>query len=401
MHILPTFTKPSHFSHSNNARVKVDKPRSRVTTEIQQKAALAAPDLPSKAAAQAAQPSDARADDDRQWKKKEIIREGFRNKTKGEAWFNTISYVGIGYGLVTATSVFLTWLLHDTEKFSKNFGAFAKGATTKLGVPPSIANIGTLFLGGTIASVLPVKWLEDKKPEIVKKLDRMLYSDEELKDPKIKAAHQELDELPKQTWASVFSSRVVAFAATFGIFFLMGSNKSPLAKATGESIDKRSIQFGRWLDKWIHRGNPEVTAKIDTAIQTNLSKINPSLGDEALSGLEVIRDKVGGDRIASRVWSYIGLDAFYTLFTSASLYIFTRVFGGLIGKPTGDKASASTKKDKHAVAHAAPAKALADQSTVREEAPATEQPDKPSANISQPTLLERVAQPQQTAELTA
>ena len=47
--------------------------------------------------------------------RRDVIREGFKNKTRGEAWFNGISYIGVGYGLVTAVSVFLTWLMRDTK----------------------------------------------------------------------------------------------------------------------------------------------------------------------------------------------------------------------------------------------------------------------------------------------
>ncbi len=330
---------------------------------------------------------------DHSWKKQDVIREGFKNKTRGEAWFNGFSYVGIGYGLVTATSVFMTWLLNDTKKFSGTYGAFAKSATSKLGLHSSFANIAALFLGGTIASVLPVKWLEDKKPQIVKRLDRMLYSDAELNDPKMIAAHKELDDMPKQTWASVFSSRVVAFGATLSVFLLMGSNKSPLAKHTGESIDKRSIQFGRWFDKLIHRDNPEIIQAIEAAQKTNLAKMSSVHGADALKGLEVIRDKVGGDRITSRIWSYIGLDAFYTAITSSSLFVFTRIFGGLIGKAPATSTKTHTTTQSNPILppeiHTAP---VPDERTASYA---------PNAQITSATHLSRLAAPSQTPELTA
>ena len=328
---------------------------------------------------------------DRQWKKKEVIREGFKNKTKGEAWFNGISYIGFGYGLVTATSVFMTWLINDTHHFAEKYGKFAEKLTKKFRIPPTFSNIMTLFIGGTIASVLPIKWLEDKKPDIVKKLDRFLYTDEELKDPKIAAAHKELDELPKQTWMSVLGSRFVAFAATLSVFLAMGSNKSPIYKIAGESIDKGSIQLGRWFDRLLHRNNPTVLREIDTAVVTNLEKMNAKkYGPDALKDLQLIRGE-GGDRIASRIYSYIGLDAFYTLFTSASLFVFTRVFGGLIGKPQTPPSASSPAKPIASAAMGAP---LAD-------APPTEKTEKPQPRITHPAHMERVAQHAPTAEITA
>lgn len=357
--------------------------------------------------------SDAHQREDHVWQKNEVIREGFKNKTKGEAKFNAISYIGVGYGLVTATSVLMTWLLNDTKQFSGKFGKLATAFTTRTGLPRSIASIGTLFLGGTIASVLPVKWLEDKKSEIVKKLDESLYTPEELKDPKIKAAHQELDEMPKQTWLSVFGSRVVAFAATFGVFFLMGSNKSPLAKHTGQSIDKLSTQFGRWFDGVLHKdiklpmfvtrqfgdsfdgvlrkGSPAILNEIKAASASNAAKI----ASGELSGIEVLRDQPNPDRVASRVWSYIGLDAFYTAITSASLFVFTRIFGGLVGK------SPTTEPQAHVPTLAVTPKER-DTITPSEVPSQAQQSEKPTPRISSASLMERVAAaPTQNAELTA
>lgn len=326
--------------------------------------------------------------------RRDVIREGFKNKTRGEAWFNGISYIGVGYGLVTAVSVFLTWLMRDTKgAFAKNFERFAEGAAKRFGMSRSITSIATLFVGGTLASVFPVKWLEDGKPGIVKKLDRLIYSDEEFESPKVQEAHKELQELPKQTWLSVFGSRVVAFAATFGVYALMGSNKSPLAKATGHSLDELSIRVGRGMDRFINRNNPEAIAKIDEAIATNLSRMK-STGPDALNGLEVVRDTVGGDRVQSKVWSYLGIDAFYTLITSVSLFVSTRILGGLIGKeqspnyPTG-RLRKTTKPSQMA---------LPDNHVYQQSAP--EHADAPGTKLAHAVHLERLAPAMQAHELT-
>lgn len=339
-------------------------------------------------------PTDTRTEEqqaaDVQRNRRDVIREGFKNKTRGEAWFNGISYIGVGYGLVTAVSVFMTWLMRDTKNASKFFEKHIISKATKLGWSSSIASIGTLFIGGTLASVFPVKWLEDAKPQIVKKLDRFIYSDEELQSPKVKEAHKELDELPKQTWLSIFGSRVVAFAATFGVYALMGSNKGPLARTTGHSLDEISIRFGRFMDRFINKNNPQAIAEIDAAIATNLQRIKSS-GPDALGGLEVIRGTKGADRVTTKVWSYIGIDAIYTLITSVSLFVSTRVLGGLIGKPRTPTTN-ETKQPQH---HAALSSAL--------ESPApqhAETPDKPHTTAHGFTHLERLAQPAHSLELT-
>lgn len=324
--------------------------------------------------------------------RREVIREGFKNKTRGEAWFNGISYIGVGYGLVTGVSVFLTWLMRDTKgNFAKSFEKIAEAATKKFGFSRSITSIATLFVGGTLASVFPVKWLEDAKPQIVKKLDRVILSDDEFESQKVKNAHKELEELPKQTWLSVFGSRVVAFAATFGVYALMGSNKSPIAKATGHSLDEASIRFGRWADRFLNRNNPDVIAKIDAAIATNLSRMK-STGADALSGLEVVRKGAAVDRVQTKVWSYIGIDAFYTLITSATLFISTRVLGGLIGKPRvpADPAPLPRHTPRDASLHDSSPQPVTTPGDV----------EKPGAKVQNFSHLERVAQPAPSLELT-
>lgn len=344
-------------------------------------------------------PTDNAPDDtqaaDIQRNRKDVIREGFKNKTRGEAWFNGFSYIGVGYGLVTTVSVFLTWLIRDTKgAFAQNFEKMAEGATKRFGMSRSIISIATLFVGGTLASVFPVKWLEDAKPKIVKKIDRLIYSDEEFNSQKIQDAHKELDELPKQTWLSVFGSRVVAFAATFGVYALMGSNKSPLAKATGHSLDEVSIKFGRGADRFFNKNNPEALAQIDQAVATNLARMK-STGPDALSGLETVRDAVNGDRTPSKVWSYVAIDAIYTLITSISLFISTRILGGLIGKEQDPKYPTHRMKP-------APSAVASDRSTGHgypdQEPPLSD--TRPNTKLAHAVHLERVSQPAHAHEIS-
>lgn len=329
---------------------------------------------------------------------RDIIAEEFRNRTKGEALFNKISYIGVGYFLVTGVSIFMTWLLNDNPKYSAKFSETAKNFTKKMGFPPTIASIATLFIGGTIASVLPVKWLEDFKPQLVKRFDRFYYGDDKVKnDPTLIAAHRELEALPKQTWLSVLGSRIVAFAATFSVFFLMGSNKSPLAKIAGESIDKRSTQFGRWMDKLLNGKNPAIVAEVEATAAENIRRMSPSLGEEALKGPEIMRQGPNADRVTSRIWSYIGLDGFYTIITSGALFVFTRVFGGLFGKqsatPPIDQLTTQMELSRQSVKTPTP---VADITPVADAAP-----DAPRAKIAQPAYHERVSAPTHEHHVTA
>ncbi len=278
--------------------------------------------------------------------RKEVIALGFQNKTKGEALFNGISYIGFGYFLVTGVSVLMTFLMQDTKGPLHEWAQFSKGLIGKIKrngkevFPESFSNITALFTGGTIASVLPVKWFEDHKPLFVKKFDHLFYTDEQYNnDPRIRQTHKELDELPKQTWTSVGSSRIVAFLATLGVFALMGSNKSPFYKLTksafgeGQSLDKFSIKFGRRIDRMLNGHKEGVAEAIDRAIANNETKMKFAAADNKLPrDHEVIQSGENADRIPSRIFSYIGLDALYTMVTSATLWTSTRVFGGVLGK---------------------------------------------------------------------
>lgn len=350
--------------------------------------------------------------DEHKLNRKEVIHLGFQNKTKGEAAFNAISYIGFGYFVVTATSVLMTFLMQDSKALGW-MGKQLKETSLRFHLPPSFGNIGSLFIGGTIASVLPVKWLEGNKPLFVKKLDHLFYDDEQYaNDPKIQIAHQELDELPKQTWGSVLGSRVVAFAATLGVFLLAGSNKSPVYKWTREkfSLDKASVELGRATDKLFNHGTESVIEDIKAATKENKRRMGlPEEHPDYMINSDVIRPDdhrleptTPVDRKVSRVFSYIWLDAFYTAITSASLWVSTRVFGAVIGQkqPT---ISAQQEKEtytplfvhKNANALALPAKSAASEPTL--ETP----PNHPTTTVGSSVHLERVAEPHHSAELTA
>ena len=302
------------------------------------------------------------------------IKDGFQNRTRGEKMFNRITYTGVGYFGVTAFSVWLTWLLKDSKILSKAFNnhsftesveavkvAWEKAPEKSLkrffsSQLHSISTIGALFTGGTVVSVLPIKALEDNKASIVKSLDHKLYTPEELKaDPSIEESHKKLEAAPRQTWVSVFTSRFTAFALTLAAWFAVGTEKSPLAKATkindnsathkdlngnnGWSLDNLAITTGRSIDKMLHKditkpGNAEIRQRIHDA--KVISPIDVTRGGTYAVGHELAGQKISEektDRVLSRVLSYITQDSLYTLITSQSLWVATRIFGPIFDKP--------------------------------------------------------------------
>ena len=176
----------------------------------------------------------------------------------------------------------------------------------------------------------------------------------------------------------------------------MGSNKSPRANATGHSLDEVSIKFGRGADRLLNRNNPEALAKIDQALATNLARMK-STGPDALSGLEVVRDVANGDRATSKVWSYVAIDAIYTAITSISLFVSTRILGGLIGKEQSP--TYPTKRSKQTLTtNRTPAAATTEEQTPAYSTAAN--PMQPNTKLAHAVHLERVSQPALAHELT-
>ncbi len=271
---------------------------------------------------------------DNEKNKKYYITEGFRNKTKGEGYFNTLTYTGVGYFGVTAFSIYLTYLLRDrdgylakafkpvvdgaTKFFSRN-ATTAEEATRIAQKVDSNMNIAALFTGGTVVSLLPIKWLEDHKSSIVKKLDAKIYGQEAIdNDPALIEAHKELDSVPRQTWRSVLTSRLLAFAATYSTSFLVGDDKSFIGKKTGLSIDRAGASIGRHIDSRLNRGDAQIVAQ------------NNAAGLASPGGLT--RAAANPDRVSARIWGYIAMDGFYTLITSKALFVFTRIFAPFYDK---------------------------------------------------------------------
>lgn len=297
----------------------------------------------------AATSSDVSSKEDRREETRNLIKAGFENKTKGETLFNRIVYGGLGFGLVTGVSIFTTWLLRDSKLLSSHYSNLIKtvqntfkGNRTGAALEKfnnsvdSAMTIGALFTGGTIATVLPVKAMEDNKASIVKALDRRIYgADVVATNPDIIAAHHELDIAPKQSWASVLVSRIVAFAGTFATWFVVGG-----------AIDKGSIQAGRSIDKFFRAKDSPVAKEI-----AHMQSISPREMHRKLNPEKPRIDAV--DRVSTRLWNYVVQDGLYTALTSTLLFVSTRIFGPIFDKShlsTPSKQDATTvEKPPHSV----------------------------------------------------
>jgi hypothetical protein len=280
-------------------------------------------------------------------KRGDDIREGFANRTKGEAKFNFRTYVGLGYFGSVGATVALTYLLRDNpaiwpfyQKANNfltritRFGRTGEALEKHVKNVDSLMTIFSMFTGTTLMTIFPIKSREDRKPEIVREYDRDIYGEERVKnDPELVQAHALIDAAPKQTWRSIMSSRVLAFGATMGVAALVGSNSTKIAQKTGFSIDKISIKAGRAIGKALSFGNKTVLADIEGAIRTSPNDIARAAVNA--QGLPQVPD-----RIRSRIANYLVLDGLYTIMTGGILYVFTRILAPVFDSGLKDREAA-------------------------------------------------------------
>ncbi|MBN8542958.1 MAG: hypothetical protein J0M34_01690 [Alphaproteobacteria bacterium] len=322
-------------------------------------------------------------------KERNAVSEGFKTHTKGEKLFNDLTYTGLGYFGVTGLSVFMTWLIRDTKPLSNYFDkaveAVSKLPYMKNGAR-SILNIGTLFLGGSLMTVTGVKILEDNKAPIVKYLDANIYygKDAVEHDPEIVEAHKIIDSQPKQTWASVGYSRVVAFVATISSWLLIGQNKGWISQKLNTSIDTMGTMFGRWSSRTL---KPSLTESVDNAVA-----LDKQIAKEKGLGNNMRDLNTEDKHWSTRVLSYLGTDAIYTVITSVGLFISTRVLAPIFDKQGTEKLTAAAYEKE------AP-KALAQQTaTLTSDVQREDEPKLPRVKVESVSSVERLST--QAAEQT-
>lgn len=130
--------------------------------------------------------------------------------SKGEKLFDWATYGGIaGIGVFLGTIPIGYW-----AKYGKGADLFHRAgqALVKNGSSPENAEqilmTTTLMQGGNIA-LIPIKCLEDNKPEIVQRLNEMLGEKTDI---------EHLESEPKQTWSSIIKGRLLAWTAVYVSF---------------------------------------------------------------------------------------------------------------------------------------------------------------------------------------
>lgn len=160
-----------------------------------------------------------------------------RLKTYGEKKFDLITYGG--YAML-GNELASLGILHTAEHgFAKNaYAKFKHAFTRHAGKPfvPDYVGLGhfphmVIAVIGGMLMVPFIKHREEHKGDIVRADDRNHYGAAVAEqDPAIVAAHQEMDETPKQSWGSLWKGRVVTVLAAFGLDSLVGWKDAPSTK---------------------------------------------------------------------------------------------------------------------------------------------------------------------------
>jgi len=196
-----------------------------------------------------------------------------RKQTAGEVLFNWGTYGGVTWianEIISASILELTKAGDAAKNIKpKPLYNILHGATAWMhkNVNPFKLNYETMHYplrilvltsGGNL--LIPVvKWLEDNKGHLVRKADNFFKGKNSDDDPKIAAAHKEMDQAPKQSWGSLWQGRAVVMATAVGVDLLTGSEKSPSTKLLQNTwfkaysnLERVSTSVARDVLRWVH-----------------------------------------------------------------------------------------------------------------------------------------------------
>lgn len=192
----------------------------------------------------------------------------------------------------------------------------------------------SFYLTGGFAVLVPMKLLEDRKVELVKKWDKEIYGPA-VDDPQIEQAHRELEQAPKQSWSSIFGSRILSLIPFYITTLALWSHDSPLAKATKGAVymDRPIAAVSRKIGKTFAKvtNNTEAVTRIEA-----MEKAYPKSMKE---GAVESNDR---DPNHSALPYYFISEAITSAIVARAIYLLTRVLGPIIGRD-GEKPAEQPK----------------------------------------------------------
>lgn len=283
--------------------------------------------------------------------------------TQGEKKFDRLTYTTVGYVINALLSVVAVWAVERTHGGQKWLNNFVEGVQKRFPKvnPETMDTVArkTFFLAGGFAVLAPMKWLEDAKVRLVKKWDRDAYGDAVDTDPKIIQSHKDLEAAPKQSWGSVFSSRVLALVPFYITIGALWTRESALAKWTNpelRAMSKDAVKTmkendpakfsqiaskGFYVDKFIDRasrGIGKLWAKVskNEAALAKLEEMETHYPGTIRSALE--KDGSHDPKHSTMPYYFIS-EAITSGMVAWGVYALTRVLGPLMGKkaaPSGN-----------------------------------------------------------------
>ena len=240
----------------------------------------------------------------------------------------------------------------------------------------TIASFAVLNIGGWLM-MAPIKWMEDHKAWWVEKFDQMLGSDKTTgkKRQEIDARHDYLRVQPRQTWASVLTSRAITQPLIIGLYAITSKKNNILTKLgikDYEGMDKYADNFTEWASKKTTKtmeANAEAlgqsslkTAKKFEGLLEKEIKITPKAEEAAKSAKKIslyseiaepatqqknlsATDKTeqlksSGRHRYKQLWGLGFIEVTYSLILAAGTFAWSRVLGPILAsraEPLGAK----------------------------------------------------------------
>lgn len=277
----------------------------------------------------------------------------------GERKFDRLTYRDIGYGVNVLSSIGAVWWAERTTHGQKALEGLGKLFAKIPSLTPERAKFfanKSFFLTGGFLVLLPMKWLEDAKSDLVKKWNRDIYGSAVDTDPELIRSQREVDTAPKQSWLSIFGSRILALIPFYATVGLLWDRTSLLAKWTNPELRAMSGDAIKTLEKTDPATFSQITSKgwyFDRPIATVSRFIGKLMGHAtgnnlAIEEIETMQKTFPGtiqgsiastprDPIHSAMPYYIISEAITSALVARGVYLLTRVLGPIVGYKPREK----------------------------------------------------------------
>jgi hypothetical protein len=200
-------------------------------------------------------------------------------------------------------------------------------------------NFGLLSTGGWVL-MAPIKWLEDKKPVLVKKYDAKYEKHHFLtgeEKQEIAKRHSELEAEPKQSWSSVLASRGVSYVAIVGTYLLTAGHWNMFRNWFGmknfKGADHYAERVGTKAADWLRQTS--ATTDIMRGAERLLEKGPAARAAEYENHADTYKKnfvKFSGEKRMTMLVSDTMLEGIYTTAMAVMTFVASWFMVGVLGK---------------------------------------------------------------------